>query len=105
VIEVALRDGSRVEIRALNAADKTALASAFGRLSEQSRYRRFLSPIPELTPRQLAYFTEVDARAPARERDRLVMNDERMKALMDPAGEIADHKRMIYGGFEVIVDL
>jgi uncharacterized protein YbaA (DUF1428 family) len=34
-----------------------------------------------------------------------VMNDERMKALMDPAGEIADYKRMIYGGFEVIVDL
>lgn len=34
-----------------------------------------------------------------------VMSDERMKALMDPAGEIADYKRMIYGGFEVIVDL
>jgi uncharacterized protein YbaA (DUF1428 family) len=33
------------------------------------------------------------------------MNDERMKALMDPAGEIADHRRMIYGGFGVIVDL
>jgi uncharacterized protein YbaA (DUF1428 family) len=24
---------------------------------------------------------------------------------MDPAGEITDYKRMIYGGFEVIVDL
>jgi uncharacterized protein YbaA (DUF1428 family) len=34
-----------------------------------------------------------------------VMADERMKALMDPAGEIADYKRMIYGGFEVIVNL
>jgi uncharacterized protein YbaA (DUF1428 family) len=34
-----------------------------------------------------------------------VMNDERMKALMDPAGEVADYKRMIYGGFEVIVDM
>jgi uncharacterized protein YbaA (DUF1428 family) len=34
-----------------------------------------------------------------------VMADERMKALMDPAGEITDYKRMIYGGFEVIVDL
>jgi uncharacterized protein YbaA (DUF1428 family) len=34
-----------------------------------------------------------------------VMSDERMKALMDPSGEIADFKRMIYGGFEVIVDL
>jgi uncharacterized protein YbaA (DUF1428 family) len=34
-----------------------------------------------------------------------VMNDERMKALMDPAGDIADYKRMVYGGFEVLVDL
>jgi uncharacterized protein YbaA (DUF1428 family) len=34
-----------------------------------------------------------------------VMNDDRMKALMGPAGEIADHKRMVYGGFEVIVGL
>ena len=34
-----------------------------------------------------------------------VMDDERMKALMDPAGDIADFKRMIYGGFEVLVDL
>ena len=33
------------------------------------------------------------------------MNDDRMKALMDPAGEIADYKRMIYGGFEILVHL
>lgn len=34
-----------------------------------------------------------------------VMEDERMKALMDPAAGVADHKRMIYGGFEVLVEL
>jgi uncharacterized protein YbaA (DUF1428 family) len=34
-----------------------------------------------------------------------VMDDERMKAMMDPSGDIADMKRMVYGGFEVIVDL
>lgn len=34
-----------------------------------------------------------------------VMNDDRMKALMDPAETIADYKRMVYGGFEVIVEL
>ena len=34
-----------------------------------------------------------------------VMDDERMKAMMDPAGDVADMKRMVYGGFEVIVDL
>src|SRR3954452_16094857 len=30
-----------------------------------------------------------------------VMNDERMKALMDPAGQIADYKGIIYGGLEM----
>ena len=34
-----------------------------------------------------------------------VMADDRMKAMMDPAGEIADYKRMIYGGFESLVEL
>lgn len=34
-----------------------------------------------------------------------VMADERMKALMDPAGDIADYKRMVYGGFDVLVEL
>lgn len=34
-----------------------------------------------------------------------VMDDDRMKAMMDPAGDVADMKRMVYGGFEVIVDL
>ena len=34
-----------------------------------------------------------------------VMDDARMKAMMDPADDIADYKRMVYGGFEVMVDL
>jgi uncharacterized protein YbaA (DUF1428 family) len=34
-----------------------------------------------------------------------VMGDERMKALMEPAGDLTDYQRMIYGGFEAIVDL
>ncbi len=34
-----------------------------------------------------------------------VMADDRMKELMDPAGDVADYKRMVYGGFEVLVDL
>ena len=34
-----------------------------------------------------------------------VMDDDRMKAMMDPADDIADYKRMVYGGFEVMVDL
>jgi GNAT superfamily N-acetyltransferase len=58
--DVDLRDGSRVEIRALGPHDKTGLAAGFERLSEDSRYRRFLSPTPKLTAKQLAYLTEVD---------------------------------------------
>ena len=40
--------------------DKAGLAAGFERLSELSRYRRFLSPTARLTATQLAYLTEVD---------------------------------------------
>jgi uncharacterized protein YbaA (DUF1428 family) len=46
-----------------------------------------------------------ESRADRDEVNAKVMADERMKALMEPSGEIADHKRMIYGGFEILVDL
>jgi GNAT superfamily N-acetyltransferase len=49
-----------LEIRPIAPEDKRALAKGFERLSPQSRYRRFLSPHEELTPRELRYFTEVD---------------------------------------------
>ena len=55
-----LSDGSRIEIRPLTGADKTGLAAGLQRLSPLSRYRRFLSPTPELSATQLAYLTEVD---------------------------------------------
>jgi GNAT superfamily N-acetyltransferase len=60
MVEIVLRGGSRVEIRALGPDDKAGLAAGFERLSEQSRYRRFLSPTPNLSAKQVAYFTEVD---------------------------------------------
>jgi GNAT superfamily N-acetyltransferase len=62
VSEVELRDGSSVEIRPLGPEDKAGLAAGFERLSELSRYRRFLSPTSRLTSEQLAYLTEVDHR-------------------------------------------
>jgi GNAT superfamily N-acetyltransferase len=49
-------------VRPIRAADKAALEVAFERLSEGSRYRRFLSVTPRLSGRQLAYLTEVDHR-------------------------------------------
>ena len=58
--EVQLRDGSLVEIRPLRPDDKAGLAAGFARLSELSRYRRFMSPTARLTSGQLAYLTELD---------------------------------------------
>jgi L-amino acid N-acyltransferase YncA len=55
-----LRDGSRVAVRPIRGSDRAAISSAFDRLSEESRYRRFLSAIDQLTASQLAYLTEVD---------------------------------------------
>ena len=49
-------------VRAIRADDKDALADLFGRLSDRSRRRRFHSPKPQLSARELAYFTEVDGR-------------------------------------------
>ena len=57
---VSLADGTRVLIRPVAPEDKPRFAEAFTRLSPRSRYRRFMSPIDELSPDMLRYFTEVD---------------------------------------------
>ena len=46
-----------------------------------------------------------ESRAHRDEVNAKVIGDDRMKAMMDPAGTLADHKRMVYGGFEVLIDL
>jgi GNAT superfamily N-acetyltransferase len=53
---------SQLEIRPIEPDDKDALARGFDRLSERSRYRRFLSPRGPLTEAELSYLTEVDHR-------------------------------------------
>lgn len=53
----------KLTIRPIEPGDKDALVDAFSHLSEESRYRRFLSPIKRLTESQLAYLTELDHRA------------------------------------------
>ena len=60
---VTLRSGDRVVLRAMRDVDKQALAEGFQRLSAESRYRRFFSPVHELSARQLRYLTEVDHHA------------------------------------------
>lgn len=58
--EARLADGTRIRIRPIVPDDKRALADGFARLSPASRYRRFMSPIDELTPAMLRQLTEID---------------------------------------------
>ena len=57
-----LRDGSEIEVRQVRASDKDAIAAGFDRLSPESRYRRFFSPMNRLSAADLRYLTEVDHR-------------------------------------------
>jgi GNAT superfamily N-acetyltransferase len=57
---VELRDGSRVEVRPVRRPDADLLLRGFERLSEESRYRRFLCSMPELTGAMVRYLTDVD---------------------------------------------
>ena len=57
---VTLRDGTRALIRTIRAEDKEALVDGLGRLSPESRYRRFLRPVTTLNERELKYLTEID---------------------------------------------
>jgi GNAT superfamily N-acetyltransferase len=59
---VTLRSGDRVLIRPIRREDKDVLLDGFGRLSPESRYRRFFSPMSELGHREVRYLTEVDHR-------------------------------------------
>ena len=47
-------------LRPIDPADAERLASHYERLSSESRLRRFLSPKPRLTARELAFLTDVD---------------------------------------------
>lgn len=42
--------------------DRERLEVAFGRLSRESRYQRFLHPKPAITDAELEYFTDIDHR-------------------------------------------
>jgi RimJ/RimL family protein N-acetyltransferase len=57
---VTLRDGSRLSIRPIRPEDKEALLHGFEKLSPESRRSRFLVATEQLSPRLLAYLTEVD---------------------------------------------
>jgi RimJ/RimL family protein N-acetyltransferase len=51
-----------ISVRPLQATDKAALRDLFTRLSDRSRMRRFLTPKPSLSGKEVAYLTEIDGR-------------------------------------------
>ena len=59
-IEATLPDGTRIRLRPIVPEDKANILAAWQRLSPESRYRRFMSPMDELTPEMLAELTEID---------------------------------------------
>ena len=56
------QDGAGVVIRPLEPLDRAGIAAWFDRLSQESRHRRFLTPKPSLSQRELTYLTVVDHR-------------------------------------------
>lgn len=58
--EVLLPDGGRVVVRLLRESDRDMLAQGIAQLSEESRYRRFLSATTTLTDEALSYLTHTD---------------------------------------------
>jgi RimJ/RimL family protein N-acetyltransferase len=63
VEQLSLKSGRDVLIRPIRADDALRLQVAHGRLSPESRYRRFLTAKPQLTPSEVRYLTEVDGSA------------------------------------------
>jgi GNAT superfamily N-acetyltransferase len=55
-----LRDGRRVEIRALRPQDRDGLLAAVGRASAQSLYRRFFAVRRSFSDKEIDYFSNVD---------------------------------------------
>jgi acetyltransferase len=58
--EIRLRDGRTVRVRPIRPEDAALELRFFSGLSERSRYHRFMQHLPELPPRMLARFTQLD---------------------------------------------
>jgi GNAT superfamily N-acetyltransferase len=60
-VDVELRNGRRVKLRAVRADDKDRFQAALRSLSPESRYSRFMSSLRELSPQMLERATRPDA--------------------------------------------
>jgi RimJ/RimL family protein N-acetyltransferase len=82
-----LRDGRRLEVRALEPQDRDALVAAAGRSSAETLALRFFSPKRGFTEKEIEYYTKVD-----------FVNHVALAAVVDEAG-----KPLIVGGGRYIV--
>lgn len=60
VVEIGLRDGSRVWVRPIRPEDRERMVTGLSWLSDRSRYLRFHTHVDRLTDAQLDYLVDVD---------------------------------------------
>ena len=60
--DVLLLDGRTAHIRPIRAEDADRLVAFYSRVSDESKYFRFFSPMPTLSDRDVKRFTQVDHR-------------------------------------------
>jgi len=82
--DVLLLDGGTAHVRPIRAEDADLLVSFYARVSDESKYYRFFSPMPHLSQRDIARFTNVD-------------HHERVAFVMELAGQI-----IAVGRFDVV---
>ncbi|MBI2244668.1 MAG: GNAT family N-acetyltransferase, partial [Nocardioides sp.] len=58
--DVLLRDGRTAHIRPIRPDDREVFVEFYARVSDESKYYRFFSPMPRLSERDLDRFTNVD---------------------------------------------
>jgi acyl-CoA synthetase (NDP forming)/GNAT superfamily N-acetyltransferase len=58
--DVLLRDGKTAHIRPIQPGDAELMVDFYSRVSDESKYYRFFSPMPQLSERDVKRFTEVD---------------------------------------------
>ncbi len=60
--DVLLRDGRTAHIRPIRSDDEQLMVEFYARVSDESKYYRFFSPMPKLSERDVRRFTHVDHR-------------------------------------------
>ncbi|GII20516.1 bifunctional acetate--CoA ligase family protein/GNAT family N-acetyltransferase [Planosporangium mesophilum] len=58
--DIILSDGSTARVRQMRPDDGPAVVALHSRFSERTRYLRYFSPYPRISPRELEYFVNVD---------------------------------------------